>query len=282
MKRANVSPPTYTQTPNVLFDLMGDMTESELKVCMAIIRQTFGWHKRGDKLSLSQLMKITGLSKNSVLAGINDAMDRGIITRIVHGDSYIYSLVVQNLNQGSVDFEPEVVQNLNMPSSNFEPLVVQNLNTQKKGKKLSKETPTTKESECGETPPHSGGGGGVNLTQTTDTERWLLSQDVSPKAAKEFSSYPLAVLKADFLRLAATGAGVGAIIQRWRVAPPVEATPESAAPTGRAIIASATWVPEDIRKKWLDLHDSTRIADRPLVIRDFSAKYSEATYAATV
>src|SRR3990172_5533948 len=52
--------PQYTQAPNDLFDLlMRDMSETELKVTLAVIRGTLGYHKKGFKLSLSKITDIT-------------------------------------------------------------------------------------------------------------------------------------------------------------------------------------------------------------------------------
>ena len=67
-----IPPPNFTQTPNILFDeIMRDMNESELKVFLAIVRKTFGWKKERDRISLTQIMEMTGLSRPSVLSGIH-------------------------------------------------------------------------------------------------------------------------------------------------------------------------------------------------------------------
>jgi len=73
--------PNYTQVPNHIFDVMADMQGSELKVVMAVCRKTFGWHKKRDKLSLSQLIELTGLARHSVLTGIELAIERGILAK---------------------------------------------------------------------------------------------------------------------------------------------------------------------------------------------------------
>jgi len=89
------APPRYTQTPNSLLDThMPDMGEAELKVVLAVVRQTFGWHKRKDKISLSQLEELTGLTRKSVIAGIEQARERGVLDREEAGTSYVYWLRV--------------------------------------------------------------------------------------------------------------------------------------------------------------------------------------------
>lgn len=90
--------PNYTQTPNNLFDeLMQDMTEAELKVVLAIVRKTMGYHKKSDEISLSLLEEMTGLSRQSCHDGACRAIERGIIKVLGHGTRgvTIYSLVVK-------------------------------------------------------------------------------------------------------------------------------------------------------------------------------------------
>ena len=59
-----IKAPNYTQTPNVFFDeIMPTLKFGELKVLFVINRQTFGFHKEWDRISVSQLMKKTGMTK---------------------------------------------------------------------------------------------------------------------------------------------------------------------------------------------------------------------------
>ena len=94
--------PNYTQIPNALLDEhMADMKEAELKVTMAIARKTFGWHKQTDRLSITQLMDLTGLSRQGVLNGIEAGLNRGTIYREAVGQSFAYSLVVNEVDQST-------------------------------------------------------------------------------------------------------------------------------------------------------------------------------------
>lgn len=78
----SVDKPNYTQIPNLLLDdFMADMDGSELKVTLAIARQTFGYHRDRHNLSIAELQKMTGLSKQGVVNGIDAGMKRGLITR---------------------------------------------------------------------------------------------------------------------------------------------------------------------------------------------------------
>lgn len=96
--------PNYTQVPNEFFDVMAkDLSEAELRVFLAIARKTFGWSKRRDKISLSQLEKMTGLSRQSVLEGLNGRrgkigsglVEKKIVTCYQNPSGNEYEIVVQ-------------------------------------------------------------------------------------------------------------------------------------------------------------------------------------------
>jgi phage replication O-like protein O len=92
--------PNYTQAPNAFFDLLVVEidTLAELKVTLAIIRATFGWHKDEDELSFTQLEERTGLSRQSVNDGVGAALERGYVQRRKQGRSFLYRLEVKNLD----------------------------------------------------------------------------------------------------------------------------------------------------------------------------------------
>jgi DNA-binding Lrp family transcriptional regulator len=88
--------PNHTQTPNDLFDdLMKTMTEAELKVVLAVIRGTFGWHREKFELSVRKMAEMTGLSPASVQEGARRAEERGLIERATDGqNSTVWRAVV--------------------------------------------------------------------------------------------------------------------------------------------------------------------------------------------
>lgn len=91
--------PNHTQCPNDLFDVhMLDMKEAELKVTLAIIRKTLGFHKKSDPISLTQLQKLTGLSRQAVSDGTASAIKRGVIQVVGTGKRgvIIYGLVINS------------------------------------------------------------------------------------------------------------------------------------------------------------------------------------------
>ena len=55
----------------MLFDeVMPVVSHAEFKVVMAVVRKTFGWNKGQDRISLSQLVKATGVSMRKVIDSV--------------------------------------------------------------------------------------------------------------------------------------------------------------------------------------------------------------------
>lgn len=111
--------PNYTQAPNVLFDALPDIRSlAELKVTFVIVRATIGWHRDEQRLSVVELMKLTGLSKTSVLDGLERALERGTVERRIEGAGgaresfYTLNLVGQ-------DSVPTSVKELDQPRSSI-------------------------------------------------------------------------------------------------------------------------------------------------------------------
>lgn len=94
-----VPKPNFTQAPNELFDeWLPLLSHVELKVLMAIMRKTFGWHKVRDRISLSQLEKITGAHRKYILPAVENLQKLGLIFKEVTGEkgkqNTFYELVV--------------------------------------------------------------------------------------------------------------------------------------------------------------------------------------------
>ncbi len=73
--------PNTTQVANAILDNQAIFSDMELRILLAIIRKTIGWHKETDYLSYSQLIKITGKTKKSVGSAINSLLERELIKR---------------------------------------------------------------------------------------------------------------------------------------------------------------------------------------------------------
>ena len=70
----------YTKTPNACFIIMIFMTGSAYKVFMHIIRQTIGYHKKSDGISISQFVENTGVSAKQVNTAIKQLKELKVIT----------------------------------------------------------------------------------------------------------------------------------------------------------------------------------------------------------
>lgn len=216
--------PNYTQIPNAIFDLMADkdahLTEAELRVILAIARKTFGWHKKRDKISLSQLVKATAMTRTSVQSGLDAAMARGIVRRTPDMNDkrggFYYELIVDEPTDAT-STKNGLVQNLDQSneytrtSPKFRPELVQNLDPQKKEKE-KKETSSTDD------------GDGRKKKRRTSLSDWLIEQGMG--AAEEFADLDEDAAKADFTRRRRAGDSCAQIVRAWRVKPPVRKAPE--------------------------------------------------------
>lgn len=127
---AGVELPNHTQTPNSFYDDLLCQIDSlcELKVTLCLIRQTFGWHKTENELSLSQFQKQTGLSRQGVVDGIELGMKRGTILRRPHGQGFVYRLkLVNDLDQKPVN---KIDQSTIQTSQQIRPELVNNVDQQ--------------------------------------------------------------------------------------------------------------------------------------------------------
>jgi len=70
----------FTKTPNACFIIMIFMTGSAYKVFMHIVRQTIGYHKKSDGISISQFTEHTGVSNRQVQEAIKQLQELKVIT----------------------------------------------------------------------------------------------------------------------------------------------------------------------------------------------------------
>lgn len=159
MNHPVIEAPNYTQIPNVIFDYwMEILSPGSFKILMCMCRKIFGWHKTSDTISKNQLIKVTGMSKNSVQTGIEELEKHGLVLKFQHKNEYghqpnTFALNIekpkderyqepprpgsnQNLGGGRSEIDPGVGQNLTKG-------VGQNLTPQKKD--LTKERLTKEE-----------------------------------------------------------------------------------------------------------------------------------------
>jgi hypothetical protein len=73
--------PNYTQVPNDFFDMIPDMSDTELRVTLIMIRETIGYHRDAAKVGIAELGRRTGLSYNGAAAGCDSAGERKTFRR---------------------------------------------------------------------------------------------------------------------------------------------------------------------------------------------------------
>ena len=134
----------FTRVPNVLLDqAMQHMGYAELKIVFAVLRQTVGWHKPHDVISLSQFEAMTGMTRSNVIKGIRDAAAHQWIKHYKRGNVSVYE---PSLDAGiaaipgdaSIAAIPEMVLQQYSSSIAVIPEMVSQQYTQKKGKKKRK------------------------------------------------------------------------------------------------------------------------------------------------
>ena len=76
--------PKFTSVPNLILDSMaGDMSGSQLKVLLHIVRETVGWRKGHmyKPISIARIQDVMGLSKESVTDALGWLLERRLILR---------------------------------------------------------------------------------------------------------------------------------------------------------------------------------------------------------
>lgn len=77
----------YTKIANeILENIIGsDLSREELKVILAIIRKTYGWNKKEDKISFSQLADITKIDRRHIGRPLKSLLYKDLIRRAEAG-----------------------------------------------------------------------------------------------------------------------------------------------------------------------------------------------------
>ncbi|MDZ7720333.1 MAG: replication protein [Balneolaceae bacterium] len=113
---------------------MSDLSGSEFKVLMTICRSTYGFHKKRDKISISQMVDATGLAKSTVINALQKLIRKKIIKKNENVVPHEY-LVVESDPQDldGPKKQPDSVQKSNQK-------LVRKPDTQKKASKEKKDT----------------------------------------------------------------------------------------------------------------------------------------------
>lgn len=73
----------YTAVANEILDVMArtpDLGGAKGQVLFAVLRKTYGWHKKEDSISVSQLVEATGLSRRCVIYTVQELEARRILS----------------------------------------------------------------------------------------------------------------------------------------------------------------------------------------------------------
>ena len=91
-----IEKPNYTQIPNVYFDeIMQTLNQTENIVFLVIMRKTFGWHKKRDKISYSQIMSLSGIkSRTTVSTALKGLLEKGLIETQKAGQLISYTVSI--------------------------------------------------------------------------------------------------------------------------------------------------------------------------------------------
>lgn len=96
--------PSFTPGPNIFYDeLFKTLKEGELRIVLVLVRQTYGWHKAADRISLSQLAEKSGMERSSVCKSLNSLIAKGIVIKHKFGEQgrerCYYALVMESIEE---------------------------------------------------------------------------------------------------------------------------------------------------------------------------------------
>jgi len=121
--------PNSFQTPNLIVDdLLPYLKGTELKVLLFLMRKTFGWQKKSDRISLSQFEKGTGVGRANIVEALKQLRNCNLILRkeSTKGDVYWLNLewdFEENIKwfQNRTGSKIELVSKQNQSGSKIEP-----------------------------------------------------------------------------------------------------------------------------------------------------------------
>lgn len=77
----SISKLNHTQVSNDFLDnYLHKISSKATKIFLVISRKTIGWHKQSDRITLTQIIKISGLTINTVKSGIQELDKLDMIT----------------------------------------------------------------------------------------------------------------------------------------------------------------------------------------------------------
>ena len=96
--------PNFTQIPNVFFDeIYSNLGYAELKVLLYLMRRTYGFHKKADKISLTQFEKGiegldngTGLARKNIFQALDSLVKKELVVINKKGRINSYSMYLDS------------------------------------------------------------------------------------------------------------------------------------------------------------------------------------------
>lgn len=117
------------QLPNSVIDeLLADLTGAELKCYLYVLRKTKGWNKEEDAISVSQFMKVTGLSNRKVIDACERLVELGLLEQKI-GSNKIKVFSVKDYKTSSSE-ESSLVKKVHRSSEESSLSVVKKVHTQ--------------------------------------------------------------------------------------------------------------------------------------------------------
>lgn len=117
------------QLPNSVIDeLLADLTGAELKCYLYVLRKTKGWNKEEDAISVSQFMKVTGLSNRKVIDACERLVELGLLEQKI-GQNKIKVFSVKDYKTSGSE-ESSLVKKVHSGSEESSLSVVKKVHTQ--------------------------------------------------------------------------------------------------------------------------------------------------------
>jgi phage replication O-like protein O len=83
--------------------IIGDLTGSELKVYLVVLRKTIGYHKQSDLISISQIEKIAKLTKPAIIKALKNLKEKGLIIQTISEKYHTSGYGIPGNNAESVE-----------------------------------------------------------------------------------------------------------------------------------------------------------------------------------
>lgn len=131
------------QLPNSVIDeLLADLTGAELKCYLYVLRKTKGWNKEEDTISVSQFMKVTGLSNRKVIDACERLVELGLLEQKI-GSNKIKVFSVKDYKTSSSE-ESSLVKKVHSGGEESSLSVVKKVHTQNNNLNNTTKNNTTK------------------------------------------------------------------------------------------------------------------------------------------